>query len=280
MGYENEAGSHLLWTRTVEVADFKTQYRIARSAAPALLEVAEGAEYTQGTFGERRETYALETFGRYFEITRQAIINDDLDAFTRLPAAFGQAAKRKEADLVYALLASNPTMADAVALFPFEPREPCEHPAGSLALATLGAARAAMRKQTGPGGIGYLNVAPVHLIVPASLETLAEELIASTSRSDVPNPEKNDFVRGLKLVVDPRLDDASATAWYLACNPSQCDTFEIARSRGRAKMSRLKKTTGLRPAPSESRQRSTLASEFWITEVCTKTPERNHGYRR
>ncbi|MBK7146791.1 MAG: Clp protease ClpP [Xanthomonadales bacterium] len=231
LGYENEQSSHLLWTRQVEVADFKPQYRIARSAAPALLEVAEGAEYTQGTFGERRETYALTTCGRYFEISRQALVNDDLDSFTRLPAAFGQAAKRKEADEVYSLLASNPTMADGIALF-HSSHANLAGSGGSLALATLGAARAAMRRQTGPGGLGYLNVAPAYLVVPASLETHAEELIASTSRADVPNPEKNDFVRSLKLAVDPRLDDSSLTAWYLACNPAQCDTLEIARLAG------------------------------------------------
>jgi len=228
MGFENEPASHRAWVRNVDVSDFKTQTRVQRSEAPGLLEVAEAAEYTYGTFGERQEQYAIASYGRIFAITRQALVNDDLAAFTTLPQAFGAAAARLEADKVYAVLTANAAMADTVALF--------HSTHGNLAvsgteldLTSLGAARTAMRKQMGQGGLGYLNVIPRFLIVPAALETRAEVLVASTVKVGGSNAEPNaEFIRNLIVVVDPRLDTASATAWYLAASPTQVDTVETA----------------------------------------------------
>ena len=88
-----------------------------------------------------------------------------------------------------------------------------------------------MRKQAGAAGAGYLNLVPRFLIIPPELETSCEELIASTSRADVPNPAANSFIRGLELVVDPRLS-ATPTVWYLAADSRQVDTVEIARLQG------------------------------------------------
>jgi ATP-dependent Clp endopeptidase proteolytic subunit ClpP len=231
-GYEAEPASHTLWVRETEAPDFKTLSRVQRSEAPALLEVAEGAEVTEGSFSERREQYALTTFGRIFSITRQAMVNDDLDAFTTLPAAFGQSARRKEADIVYAILTSNPDMSDSVALF-HASHGNLSGSSGAPAVPTLSIARAAMRKQTGPGGVGYLNLVPRYLIVPPELETTCEELIASTARSDQSNPNagNNAFVRSLQLVVDPRLS-SEPTVWYLAADSRQVDTVEVARLAG------------------------------------------------
>jgi ATP-dependent Clp endopeptidase proteolytic subunit ClpP len=232
MGYENEPASHRAWVRTVDVNDFKVQSRVQRSEAPGLLEVAEGGEYTYGTFGERSETYAISTWGRIFQITRQALVNDDLGAFTTLPQAFGAAAARKECDEVYSILTTNAAMGDGVALF-HATHANLTASGTALSTASLGVARALMRKQMGSGGLGYLNVVPAFLIVPAALETAAEILVASTVKVGGSNAEPNsDFIRSLTVVVDPRLDTASATAWYLASQPSQVDTVELAYLRG------------------------------------------------
>lgn len=231
-GYEAEPASHTAWVRETEAEDFKTLSRVQRSEAPALLAVAEGAEITEGSFGERREQYALTSYGRIFSITRQAMVNDDLGAFTTLPAAFGQAARRKEADVVYSILTANAAMSDSVALF-HATHGNLSGASGSITVATLATARAAMRKQTGPAGVGYLNLVPRFLIAPPELETVAENVINSISNPDSTNAgTKNlDFVRGLSLVVDPRLS-GTPTAWYLAADSRQVDTVEVARLAG------------------------------------------------
>ena len=102
--------------------------RTQLGGAPDLLKVNEGGEFKYGTMGESKETYQLATYGRIMALTRQTLINDDLDAFTRIPAAFGASAADLESDMVYALLTGAVTNAlnmpsisaeEAVRLTPF-----------------------------------------------------------------------------------------------------------------------------------------------------------------
>ncbi|WP_436348405.1 hypothetical protein, partial [Escherichia coli] len=44
--------------------------------------MCEGAEYKYVTTGDKQATIALATYGELFSITRQAIINDDLNMLT------------------------------------------------------------------------------------------------------------------------------------------------------------------------------------------------------
>ncbi len=228
VGYENEPASHRLWVRDVEVDDFKPQSRVAVSEAPNLEEIQEGAEYQQGSLGERAESYSLKTYGKMLVLTRRAIINDDLSGFTRIPQAFGASAARKESDLVYALLTSNPAMSDSTALFHADHGNLAASGA-ALSVGTLGAAKAAMRKQKGIAGLGVLNIVPRYLVIPAVLETAADQLLSSlvdpSKSNDTDNPA---WIRNLQLVVDPRLDENSETAWYLAGSTDQVDTVEVA----------------------------------------------------
>ncbi|WP_440136090.1 phage major capsid protein, partial [Escherichia coli] len=81
-------------------------------------QVREGAEYKYVTTGDKQATIALATYGELFSITRQAIINDDLNMLTDVPMKLGRAAKSTIADLVYAILTSNPKIStDNVSLF-------------------------------------------------------------------------------------------------------------------------------------------------------------------
>lgn len=230
-GYDNEPATHRIWTRSVDVPDFKTQTRDQLSEAPSLNEVKEGGEYTHGSFGENKETYNIITFGRLFNITRQALINDDLSAFTRLPNSFGASASRREADVVYGILTANAAMNDGTALFHADHSN--LESAAALSIVSLGSARKAMRIQTGLNGLATLNIVPRYLIVPAALETAAEQLLASlvdpTKNNDTPNLA---FIRGLTLVVDARLDADSETSWYLAADYGQVDTIERAYLEG------------------------------------------------
>lgn len=50
-------------------------------------------------------------------VMRQTLINDDLDAFTRIPAMYGNSIAQLESDVVWGIITSNPAMADGNALF-------------------------------------------------------------------------------------------------------------------------------------------------------------------
>lgn len=225
MAYDEEVGSHEAWTGTTEVQDFKENSLIQLSEAPALDLVREGAEYKYGSFGDTAETFQIAKYGKMFSITYEALINDDLAAFTRLPMAFGKSAKRKETDLVYSVLTGNQNLADGTALFHADHGNVVTGASG-LDVSALGSARLKMRKQKGVNSDAPINIVPRYLIVPAALETTAEQLLSSlvdpSKSNDTINPA---FVRGLQLVVDSRLDDDSETTWYMAANPAQVDTI-------------------------------------------------------
>lgn len=232
-GYDSAPATHAVWTGEREVADFKPQSLLALSEAPGLEKVLEYGEYRFGIFSEGAETFSVETFGRLVQISRQALINDDLGAFTRIPLAYGASARRLEADLVYGKLISNPVLSDGVALFHANHGN-LAGTGAALSVDSLGAARAAMRRQKGTAGLEYIDPQPAFLIVPVTLETKAEALLASLSdpaalNSGASNP---DWIRRLTLVADPRLDAASLTSWYLACNPNQIETVVRAYLQG------------------------------------------------
>ncbi|MGD9835730.1 MAG: ClpP-like prohead protease/major capsid protein fusion protein [Piscinibacter sp.] len=221
MGYEF-APFTASWTGERTVADFKQQSLVSLSEAPSLDKVNEGAEYKYGNLSESNSTFKADTYGKLVRITRQALINDDLSAFSNMPQAMGQAARRLEMKMVYDLLTSNPTLGDGFALF--HANHGNLSTAGSPDLAKLGAARAAMRKQKGIAGADYLDPTPRYLIVPVALETACEQLLASLVDPSKNNATPNvEWVRGLELVADPRLDEVSASVWYLAASPQQTE---------------------------------------------------------
>jgi hypothetical protein len=217
--------------RQVLATDFKAMNRVQIGEAPQLLKVNESGEFKRGTIAESKESYRIETYGRVVGITRQVLINDDLDAFTRIPAMYGTAIATLESDVVWAIVTANAAMADGVALF----HATHKNLAGSgaaLGVTTVGDGRAAMAKQTGLDKKTVLNIRPSFLIVPAALELAAEQLIAQNLVPAKTGDVVPQSIRTLTPISEPRLDNASATAWYLAANPAQIDTIEYAYLEG------------------------------------------------
>lgn len=217
--------------RQVLATDFKAMHRVQIGEAPQLLKVNEGGEFQRGTIGESKESYRIETYGRVVAITRQVLINDDLDAFTRIPAMYGTAIATLESDVVWGILTANAAMADGKALFHADHK----NLAGTAAPPTvtaIGDARAAMAKQTGLDKKTVLNIRPSFLIVPAALELTAEQLVAQNLTPAKTSDIVPASIRTLTPIAEPRLDAASATAWYLAANPAQIDTLEYAYLEG------------------------------------------------
>jgi len=216
--------------RRTEANDFKTRYSIRMGEMPTLVEVPENAEYTYGSRGESQETYALKTYGRIFGISRQILVNDDLGAFNDLAREYGQAAAAFEAQFLVDLLTSNsgvgPTMSDGNPLFDASNHGNYTSSGTAISVDSLGLARKLMRLQTGVDGTTLINAEPRFLLVPASLETTAEKVMAEISAASVDNV--NPFAGKLQPVVDPRLDAKSSTRWYLFANPAVLPVLEYA----------------------------------------------------
>ena len=229
--YDAYPRTFALFCRQVLATDFKSMHRVQLGEAPQLLEVGESGEFKRGTLGESKESYKVKTYGRVVAITRQVLINDDLDAFTRIPAMYGNSIAQLESDVVWGIITANPAMADGQALF-HTTHKNLAGTGAALDVASVGAARAAMALQTGLDKKTVLNIRPAFLIVPAALELKAEQLVAQNlvpadSAKVVPQS-----IRTLSPISEPRLDAASATSWYLAASPNQIDTIEYAYLEG------------------------------------------------
>lgn len=220
--YEAAPQTFLPFTTIGTLPDFKQVSRVQLGDAPALLKVYENGEVTRGTIGEGAEKYQLSTYARILGFTRQALINDDTDAFSRMQELMGRRAKDLESDLVWEQITSNPTMNDTVALFHSSHGNLDAH--GAISVSTFGTGRKLMRLQTGLNG-ALTNLQAKYVAVPAAMESLAEQYLTLTS----PNiaTSVNPFAGRLQLIVEPRLDAADAGAWYMMADKGQIDMIEL-----------------------------------------------------
>jgi ATP-dependent Clp endopeptidase proteolytic subunit ClpP len=233
-GWEDAEETYHLWTRQGRLSDFKVANRVGLGSMSTLREVRPGAEYKYITLGDTGETIRLATYGEIFSINRQAIINDDLDALSAIPRLMGAAARATIGDLVYDTLINNGKMKDGKPLFDASRKNLFTGAGSALSIAAMSAAKTAMALQKGkPAKEGEktrtLNVRPAFLLCPVALEDQANQLIRSTSvptaqvNAGVVNPIQN-FAQ---VIGEPRLDDNSSSAWYLAAKQGS-DTIEVA----------------------------------------------------
>lgn len=204
--------------KQVRSNDFKPARQLQVGDAPRLDEILEHGEFTSGTIAEGKETTQLKTYGKTFAITRQAIINDDLSAFADIPAAFGRAARNTESDLAWAQITSNPTMGDNVALFDAATHKNYTSSGTAISVDSIGVGRALLRRQKGLDGETILNLSAKYLVVPATKETIADKFVSTNLLADAAG-NINPFSGRLSVIAEPRLDENSELAWYLACAP-------------------------------------------------------------
>lgn len=230
--YEESPQTFGPFVRRVTVSDFKEISRTQLGDAPALLEKQENQEYQHGSMSEQAEKYSVKEYGRIVAVGRRVLIDDDLGSMSRLSEMFGRQAANLESDLVWAIVTSNPLMADGNALFSAAHGNLAGVGAG-ISISTLGDAREAMRLQTGLDG-NKLNIRPSWLVVPAALETVADQFtsqITPDSSGNV-NPFQGGGRSALNPVAEPRLDDNSSDAWYVFSDTGAIDIFEMAMLSG------------------------------------------------
>ncbi|MDB2414193.1 Mu-like prophage major head subunit gpT family protein [Rickettsiales bacterium] len=226
-GYEEAPEIFPRFTRAGNLSDFKIHTRTGIGTVASLRKVEEGGEYKHTTIGERGEQIQLATYGELFSITRHAIINDDLEAFTRIPRTLGRAAARTVGDLVFSILTDNPNMSDGKAVFHADHKNLAAS-GTAISAASVSKARAAMRKQK--DGDATLNIRPSFMLTPVDIVDTAAVLMSSETNPDQANSRVRNLatVNGaLEVLADARLDAASATAWYLLADANSFDTIEV-----------------------------------------------------
>ncbi|EPE5782412.1 ClpP-like prohead protease/major capsid protein fusion protein, partial [Escherichia coli] len=224
-GWEHSGETFRQWTKKGSLSNFREARRVGLNGFSTLNKVPEGAEYKYITTSDRGEPIALATYGNIFSITRQAIINDDLDQLSTVPMAMGRAASRTVGNLVNLVLTGNVKLSDGIALFDKKHSNLIE---AGLTTPGLSAARHLMRTQKDKNG-EVLNIAPKFLLVPAALEDRALQMINSTAPfgADKNSGIFNPYHKLLDIIVDPRLDDISEKQWYML-SAQGTDTIEVA----------------------------------------------------
>lgn len=221
--YESAGRSFTRWARRGTLNDFRAATRVAVAANLALEKVNEFGEFKRGRMTDGGETIQLATYGKVVGVTRQAVINDDLDFLSRLPALFGRAAADFESDTVYGVLTGTSNMADGNPLF--HASHANLGTAAAITSASLNEARKGMRTQKDPGGNNQpLNLVGKYVIVGADKELEAQQMfqavIVATKTADT-----NVFRDAYEVVVEPRVP---GNQWYLAADPAVIDTIEYA----------------------------------------------------
>lgn len=241
--YDETPTTYQMWARRApSVADFREVNRIRFGELPDPEVVPENAPYPDKTTTDSRERYSVDKYGEIFSISLEAVINDDLNAISRIPAMQGAAMRRKINKVVYAILTDNAALSDGVALFHSSSHN-ANLDAAALADTALNTGYVVMMTQTGLTSGTVLNIMPKFLIVPPALAETAIKIITSSTppshggsaagTSGIANPYGPGGMRPLTLVVEAQLSTSqSATLWFLAADSSQVDTVEFAFLQG------------------------------------------------
>lgn len=222
------------WSRFCKigsVSDFRAHGRYRTGSLGNLDTVNELGEFKNKTIPDgEKGSVTVGTRGNIINLSRQAIINDDLGAFIGLAADLGRAGRRTIEAAVYALLAENaglgPVMGDTKTLFHADHGNLTT--AAAITMAAIDLDRVAMASQTDVGGNDFLDLRPAVLLVPLSLGGTARSINEAQYDPDTANKlQKPNVVNGLfrDIVDSPRL---SGTRRYLFADPNEAPVIEVA----------------------------------------------------
>lgn len=202
-----------------DAKDFRRQTFFRPGEAPRLQKVTEHGEVTHGTLNESGQGLKIDTYAKIFGLTRQALINDDLGAFTDFLSAFAQSSAETEGDLLFELLSANAfggaMMDDGKTLFHVDRMNKAAEGA-TISEGTIHEARIAMRLQKNINGTGTAGVTPAVLLVGPRMETAAEKFVASVSATNT--ADVNPFAGKLRVEVENRHE---GNGWWLFADPQQ-----------------------------------------------------------
>ncbi|WP_345849315.1 ClpP-like prohead protease/major capsid protein fusion protein, partial [Shewanella algae] len=223
-GWEAQPESFERFCKKGQLSDFKIANRVGLDGFKALDKVEEGAEYKYATLSDHGEKIMLATYGKIFSITRQAIINDDMNMLMSVPEKMGRAAKRTIGNLVWAIITGNPKMSDNKALFHADHKN---LGSGAPSVETISALCELMESQM--IGEESLNIQPAFAMVPPNLKRTMLQTVKSSSvkGADVNAGIANPIQDLLEVISEPRLKTNSDKAWYVAAGLGE-DTIEVA----------------------------------------------------
>lgn len=211
------------WTRfcgKTTVSDFRAHNLYRRGTFGVLDAVDENGEFKQKPIPDgAREQLTASTKGNIITLSRQALINDDLGAFSDLAVDLGRAAKLTVEVDVFAYINSNPNTGDGNAFFSAAHGN-LKASGAPPTVTEVDAMRQLMAQQKDLSGNEFLEIDPSIWLGPLSLGGAARVTNGSQYDPDTANKlQRTNIAFG---VFDDIVDTARLTGngWYTFADPA------------------------------------------------------------
>ncbi|MEO0132595.1 MAG: Mu-like prophage major head subunit gpT family protein [candidate division WOR-3 bacterium] len=218
------------FARASTVSDFKPHHRIILSEAEPLLPRHEHEPVKDSRLTEARYSVNVVEYSRAFSVTREMIVNDDIDAIKQIPKRLGRAAARAVNEVLHALL-NNGGSINSYDGVPFFHSSHNNTSTTSLTPDLAGANAiiagiTAIKEQRDLSGRHVLGLTPKYLVVPPALFSTAKILCESEYLVSGGVAVYNPAYGLLEPVEDIYI--TSNTAWYITCDPNDVWPMEVA----------------------------------------------------
>ena len=247
-GFEEAPTTYQIWTGRREVNDFKTNSIYQVSNFGDLKDMADGSDFEDAVLADSKETFSISTKGRKFTIGRQAFINDDVDAYSKVPMTMGRAAGRRINKDVYDGIASNslagPAMTDTKNLFDTTYHHNVKATSGVVSVSSIDASEKLLMempllKPEPDSATQYQGLTGRYIVTGTAkrltvLQVLGTPYDISKSIVGVVNPYN---LQNLTPVFDPYLQSlltagSKANAWYHVADQMDSESVGVAFLRG------------------------------------------------
>jgi hypothetical protein len=227
--YELAAPTYRLISSRRSFADFRAHNFLRFGDFPAPLQKNEAGEFQNGAISEARNQISAEEFGRIVRFTRKMLVNDDMDAFSKLPDMAGRRTADFENRQFYAMFALNAGAGPTIYEKNMPSGRPLFHAADHgnyvssgtvIDVTNVGLGRAAMMKQKSLDGMA-INVTPRYLLTSPDKYTVAEQFCA-VNIVPATDTNANPFKGKLEPLADANL---SGNAWHLLADPANSEVF-------------------------------------------------------
>jgi len=200
------------------VNDFKAINLLRLNGDMKFRKVGNAGELKVAQASDTRRSVAADTYGISTQLTRQDMINDDLNALSQIPQRMGRGAALAMNEAIWTeFQSSNSSYYQAASAAA----------GNALSLSSLKTATTAFRKLTDPDG-NPLGIQPRVLLVPPELEITAAELMTSAlliSGNTTKEPNANVLQGRYRVVVSNYL--TSASTWWLAADSVDLPALDV-----------------------------------------------------
>lgn len=248
------------YCRASTVGDFRNVKRFAVDGAETILpEVGEMEEYKETALSEKKDEYSVKKYGRRIDLSWEAMVNDDLDAFRRNPERLARAARRSEAKFATELFVD--TKGPHASLYKAEYKNviTVEGKQPALDLKALEAAFTLLTAMTDFDGEPIV-VDMVTLVVPPALQVTASNILNAihiwTTEAGGTEKQKLEAVNWMSnkvnLVVEPYIPYVASkengnTSWFMFATPQTGrPALELGHLRGYETPSLFERTSDAR----------------------------------